>query len=63
LKIQTTDSNSRIEGTTEIVVVDGVGIFKDLTFISPPGTKNVKFEIYASTINTDVIRGNFNYTD
>jgi hypothetical protein len=63
LKIQTTDTVSRIEGNTEIIVVDGVGVFKDLIFISTPGTKNVKFEIYASTINTDVIREIFNYTE
>jgi hypothetical protein len=43
LNIQSFDFNGRLKGKDEIIVVDGIGIFDELYFISQPGNKNIKY--------------------
>ena len=52
-------SQSSIQGTNYGQLENGVTIFDDLTFISIPGTENVKFVATSSAIDTDKIQNVF----
>ena len=45
-----------VVGEKGVKVVGGVGIFKSLTFSAKPGSKNVTYKIYSSSINTNLVK-------
>jgi len=69
----TTDSDSvisiapeslgnKVIGNTDVTVVNGVATFSDITFISSPGAKNIKYTVSSSNIDQTKISQAFGMT-
>lgn len=56
----TTSTGAKVIGNTDVTVVEGVGTFKDITFIVTPGTQAVQYQVTSSNIDYDKLKKAFN---
>eukprot|EP00347_Sterkiella_histriomuscorum_P018648 403344713 len=56
VKIEAFDSTYKVSGETQIKLSMGNGVFDDLEFQAVPGSKNITYKIFATTINTNNVR-------
>lgn len=55
-----TNAEAKVIGNTDVTVEQGIGTFKDITFIVPPGTPGVKYQVTSSNIDNDKLKKAFN---
>eukprot|EP00347_Sterkiella_histriomuscorum_P004896 403358673 len=55
VKIEAFDSTYKVSGQTQIKLEMGIGMFNDVEFQAIPGSKNITYKIFATTINTNAI--------
>eukprot|EP00347_Sterkiella_histriomuscorum_P005452 403356564 len=56
VKIEAFDSTYKVSGQTQIKLEMGIGKFDDVQFQAIPGSQNITYKIFATTINTNAIQ-------
>ena len=60
ISASTSATGAKVIGNTDVTVVEGVGTFKDITFIVTPGTPDVLYQVTSSNIDYDKLKKAFN---